>query len=108
MLLMTSCVSEEEKLTRNYLACVDTLIDKDPHKADSILDIIAPFVEELPTDVQMEWRLFNANAKIQLGKRHFESSELTDVADYYENNGNVNLRMKAYLILGSLYIEDLI
>ena len=106
MLLMTSCVSEEEKLTRNYLACVDTLIDKDPHRADSILDIISPFIEELPTDVQMEWRLFNANAKIQLGKRHFESSELTDVADYYENNGNVNLRMKAYLILGSLYIAE--
>lgn len=85
---------------------MDSVIDQNPQEADSILDLMEPSIKEMPVDAQMEWRLFNANAKMQLEKRHFESSELTDVADYYENNGNVNLRMKAYLLLGALYIGE--
>lgn len=103
---LVSCRNEQEEKTYRYLAHVDSVIDQNPQEADSILDLMEPSIKEMPVDAQMEWRLFNANAKIQLGKRHFESSEFTDVADYYENNGNVNLRMKAYLILGSLYIAE--
>ena len=106
VVLLISCRSELDEKAYRYLSHVDSIIDQDPEEADSILDIMVPYVDELPTDAKMEWRLFNANAKLQLGRQHFDSKDLEEVADYYENNGNVNLRMKAYLLLGSLYIGE--
>lgn len=102
MLLMTSCVSEEEKLTRNYLACVDTLIDKDPHGADSIMRIIEPFVKDMPEDVQMKWRLYDVNLIGKLRKEMPEPKDFFDVVEFFDNNGTPNERMRAHLMLGYL------
>ena len=106
MLLMTSCVSEEEKLTRNYLSCVDTLIDKDPHKADSILDIISPFVKDMPEDVQMKWRLYDVHLRGKFDREMPESQDFFDVVEYYDNNGTPNERMRAHLMLGYIYYNE--
>ena len=102
MLLMTSCVSEEEKLTRNYLSCVDTLIDKDPHRADSILDIISPFVKDRPADVQMKWRLYDVPLRGKFDREMPEPRDFFDVVEYFDNNGTPNERMRAHLMLGYL------
>ena len=106
MLLMTSCVSEEEKLTRNYLSCVDTLIDKDPHRADSIMRIIEPFVKDMPEDIQMKWRLYDVNLMGKLDKEMPEPRDFFDVVEYFDNNGTPNERMRAHLMLGYLYNNE--
>ncbi|MCR5312513.1 MAG: hypothetical protein K6E54_02485, partial [Bacteroidaceae bacterium] len=57
---------EPEKNVENILACVGSVINNDPLKADSLLSTIKPHYKNISEDLQMKYYIMYADAKNKL------------------------------------------
>lgn len=103
LFIFDSCQSEKEREVCKYLAHVDSIMDDNPHVADSLLKIVKPDVESFSADLQMKYSMLYADAKNKLFDTMPEAKSFFKVVEYYDEHGTENEKMKAHYLLGCIY-----
>lgn len=99
--LLTGCW--EDRSFNALLDGVDSLMERRPDSALSLLQAKADTIGHLPQSQQMRYHLLTAKAQNKAYVDFTTDSLMRVVADYYDHHGSPNDRMMAHYLLGCCY-----
>lgn len=101
-LLLDSCHYHREGIVA-VLQQADSLIGKEPSRGLAFLDSLQEEVTEWPESRQMRYHLMRLTAMNKAYIPFTTDSKASMVADYYNQHGNANDRLRACYLLGCVY-----